>query len=167
MSVRLCSQRCGCSSETVASRAGRLPQHNQATREGWRCRRSCSRADPGPAKWFPTQEQIRTSSNDGKGAKTQARCRSYAGGRDAHIVRKEKQEQNHPDLDDAYTSLRSHDGLHPGRHLRRVGAKPRRLRPPAASPDPAHLKRTVPRSRRVWKKRKTSTKTSWITRNRR
>src|SRR5579864_9714160 len=39
---------------------------------------------------------------------------------DAYIVSEEKQEQHHSDLNDAHASLRSNNGLHPGRDLRRI-----------------------------------------------
>ena len=57
----------------------------------------------------------------GKRAEAQGDAEAVLATADAHIVGEKEQEQDHPDLNDAHASLRSDDGLHPGRDLRRIG----------------------------------------------
>lgn len=59
--------------------------------------------------------------DDGKRAEAEGDAEAMLAATDAHIMREEKQEEHHPNLDNAHASLRGDNGLHPGRKVRRVG----------------------------------------------
>ena len=71
----------------------------------------------GLPRWLPTQEATRTSSTTANEPKPSAMPKLLLAAADSHIVSKEEQEQDHPDLDDANAALRGDDGLHPGLHF--------------------------------------------------
>lgn len=78
-------------------------------------------AHPRPAEVVSNPGADQDEFDDGKGAKAKGNAETVLAATDAYIVRKEKQEEHHPDLDDTHASLQSDDGLHPGQHFGRVG----------------------------------------------